>query len=86
MCRVTGFLMVALIHNNSFSNVSHLFFEQKRRLLEEDNLTVAQGFLGAYPNAFYHFAEANLDNFVSAMETLGSEEDYQNLVLSRYNR
>ena len=50
--------MVTLIHNNGLSNVSHLFFEQQRRLPEEDNLTVVEGF-GAYPNALYHVAEQN---------------------------
>jgi hypothetical protein len=65
------------------SNVSHLFFEDERHLPKEDSLTVVQGFLGAYPNAFYHVAQAELDGFVSAVEDLSSEEDYQAL-LSRF--
>jgi len=69
--------VVTLIHNNGMSNVSHLFNEQKRRLPEEDNLTVVRGFLGAYPNAFYHVAESKLEDFVSAVESLSREEDYQ---------
>lgn len=72
--------VLTLIHNNGLSNVSHLFFEQKRRLPEEDTLTVAQGFLGAYPNAFYHVEDSKLEDFVNAVEHLGSEEDYQTLV------
>jgi hypothetical protein len=44
---------------------------------------VVRGFLGAYPNAFYHVAKAELEDFVSAVEGLGSEEDYQAL-LSRF--
>ncbi|MGV7228769.1 MAG: fatty acid cis/trans isomerase [Nitrospirales bacterium] len=76
-------LVVTLIHNNGLSNVSHLFFDDKRRLPEEDSLTVVRGFLGAYPNAFYHVAQAELEDFVSAVEGLGSEEDYQAL-LSRF--
>jgi hypothetical protein len=75
--------VVTLIHNNGLSNVSHLFFDDKRRLPEEDSLTVVRGFLGAYPNAFYHVAEAELKDFVSAVEGLSSEEDYQAL-LSRF--
>jgi hypothetical protein len=73
-------LVVTLIHNNGLSNVSHLFFDNKRRLPEEDNLTVVRGFLGAYPNAFYHVAQAELEDFVSAVEGLSSEEDYQALL------
>ena len=75
--------LVTLIHNNGLSNVSHLFFDDKRRLPQEDNVTVVRGFLGAYPNAFYHVAEAELKDFVSAVEGLSSEEDYQAL-LSRF--
>jgi hypothetical protein len=75
--------VVTLIHNNGLSNVSHLFFDDKRRLPEEDSLTVVRGFLGAYPNAFYHVAQAELENFVSAVEGLNSEKDYQAL-LSRF--
>ncbi|MDH5576258.1 MAG: fatty acid cis/trans isomerase, partial [Nitrospirota bacterium] len=71
---------VTLIHNNGLSNVSHLFFDDKRRLPEEDSLTVVRGFLGAYPNAFYHVAEAELEDFVSTVEGLSREEDYQALI------
>jgi hypothetical protein len=76
-------IVVTLIHNNGMSNVSHLFNEQKRRLPDEDNLTVVRGLLGSYPNAFYHVAESKLKDFVSAVEGLSSEEDYQAL-LSRF--
>ncbi len=75
--------VVTLIHNNGLSNVSHLFFDDKRRLPEEDTLTVVRGFLGAYPNALYHVAQAKLEDFVSAVEGLSSEKDYQAL-LSRF--
>jgi hypothetical protein len=72
--------VVTLIHNNGLSNVSHLFFDEKRRLPEEDNLTVVRGFLGAYPNAFYRVAKGDLKDFVSVVEGLSSEEDYQALL------
>ncbi|MFZ1745050.1 MAG: fatty acid cis/trans isomerase [Nitrospirales bacterium] len=72
--------VVTLIHNNGLSNVSHLFFEQQRRIPAEDTLTVVRGFLGAYPNALYHVEKSQLQDFVSAVETLSSEEDYQALV------
>ena len=73
-------LVVTLIHNNGLSNVSHLFFEDKRRLPEEDSLTVVRGLLGAYPNAFYHVTPTELEDFVSAVEGLNNEEDYQALL------
>jgi hypothetical protein len=73
-------LVVTLIHNNGLSNVSHLFFDDKRRLPEEDSLTVVRGLLGAYPNAFYHVTPTELEDFVSAVENLNNEEDYQALL------
>ena len=75
--------VVTLVHNNGLSNVSHLFFNDKRRLPEEDSLTVVRGFLGAYPNALYHITEEELEDFVNAVESLSSEKDYQAL-LSRF--
>jgi hypothetical protein len=73
-------LMVTLIHNNGLSNVSHLFFDNKRRLPEEDSLTVVRGLLGAYPNAFYHVTPKELEDFASVVEGLNNEEDYQALL------
>ncbi len=69
-----------LVHNKGMSNVSELFFEEKRRLPEEDTLTVVRGFLGAYPNAFYRVAEPELKDFVDAVQGLNSEADYQKLL------
>jgi hypothetical protein len=71
---------VTIIHNNGMSNVSHMLSEEKRRLPEEDDLTVVRGFLGAYPNAFYRVPIAALPDFVSAVEGLRSEADYRALV------
>ncbi len=69
-----------LIHNNGMKNVSELFGDEDRLAPEEDNLTLVQGFLGAYPNAFYRFAKDELKNFVDAVEGLEREEDYQALL------
>ncbi|MEW6684325.1 MAG: fatty acid cis/trans isomerase [Nitrospirota bacterium] len=71
---------MTIVHNNGMSNVSHMLSEQKRRLPEEDDLTVVGGFLGAYPNAFYRVPVAALPDFVGAVEGLGSEADYRALV------
>lgn len=69
-----------LIHNNGMKNVSELFGDDDRLLPEEDNLTLVQGFLGAYPNAFYRIAQHELKAFVDAVEGLEREEDYQALL------
>jgi hypothetical protein len=49
-----------LIHNDGHTNVASMFGEQKRRVPEEDTLTVVPGFLGAYPNAFFKVKQAGL--------------------------
>ncbi len=44
---------------------------------------MVRGFLVSYPNAFYHVSESKLEDFVSTVEWLSNEEDYQAL-LSRF--
>ncbi len=72
--------IVTLVHNNGMSNVSHLFFEDQRRLPDEDSLTLIHGFVGAYPNAFFDIQESELEAFVDGVAKLGSEKDYRTLL------
>jgi hypothetical protein len=65
-----------LIRNTGHSNVSHLVSEGQEILPQEDTLTVAVGFVGAYPNAFYRVDREQLPNLVTAISTLESETDY----------
>jgi hypothetical protein len=68
-----------VLHNNAHSNISFLFKEEKRRLPDEDTLTVLEGLVGAYPNAFYRVAAGELGAFVEGVSRLGSEADYRQL-------
>jgi len=70
----------SLLHSNGMSNVSEFFFEKERRRPREDTLTLARGFLGAYPNAFYRVKKAELSAFVNAIEGLSGAADYRALV------
>ncbi|CAN5668799.1 hypothetical protein BH09MYX1_BH09MYX1_64470 [soil metagenome] len=45
----------------------------------DDELSVVQGFLGAYPNALYDLARADLDAFVDAVGKLDSNAAYRAL-------
>ena len=72
-----------LISNRAHTNVAELFGEAKRRLPDEDDLTLVSGFIGAYPNAFFAVNAAELPGFVDAMRGLASEDDYRKL-LTRY--
>ena len=69
-----------LISNDAHSNISTLFSEGKNRLPEEDTLTIVPGFIGAYPNVFFHFNKSRLPSFVSAVRQLKTEQDYHQLL------
>jgi hypothetical protein len=66
----------SLIANRAHSNVAELFDETERRLPDEDSLLVANGFIPAYPNAFYSVDAERLPQFVDAVSRLSSEADY----------
>lgn len=70
---------LTLLHNSAHSNVAGLFGEENRRLPDEDTLTLAAGFIGAYPNAFYRVPAEKLGDFVDAVAGLRSEADYGRL-------
>ena len=69
-----------LLSNSAHSNVAELLGDDKRRLPDEDTLTVANGFIGAYPNAFFLVEAPDLPGFVGAIRGLASEEDYRRLL------
>ncbi len=74
---------VTLLRNVGRSNVSHLFSDKKALLPEENTLTVAKGFVGAYPNSFLRVDRSALPAFVAAVAKLESEAGYGAL-LDRY--
>lgn len=65
-----------LLRNSAHSNIAGLFDEENRRLPDADTLTVATGFIGAYPNAFYTVEASQLPRFVNKIRNLNSETDY----------
>lgn len=66
----------SLIANRAHSNVAELFDEAERRLPAEDTLLVANGFIPAYPNAFFILENERLPQFVDAVSRLSSDADY----------
>lgn len=68
-----------LIHDAGLSNIAARFNEEKRRLPDEDALTLMRGLIGAYPNALYRVERANLQEFVRAVTELAGKEDYRRL-------
>ena len=69
--------LFTLVHNSAYSNLSSLFGEDKRRLPEEDNLTIARSIIGNYPNSFMRVEEPQLEDFINRMQALDSEADYK---------
>ena len=66
----------SLIANRAHSNVAELFDETERRLPDEDSVVLANGFLSAYPNAFFLVDVSKLRGFVDAIARLDSEAGY----------
>lgn len=70
----------SLVRDTAHTNVASLFREEKRLVPAEDALFVGRGFVGAYPNAFFRVARADLPAFTSAVGSLRSADDYRALV------
>lgn len=75
--------LYTLLGNRAHSNITSLFFEASNRLPAEDTLTVANGVIGDYPNAFVELDAGTLSSFVAEVSRLATEDDYREL-LSRY--
>ena len=72
-----------IIRNNAYLNVAQPFQEEKRRLPNDDSLTVVRGFIGAYPNSFIQVNEQDLPNFVKHVASIKNRED-ANRIASLY--
>jgi len=69
----------SILRDSAHSNVSHLFDEKARRLLDEDRLAAVPGLLGAYPNALFRVSRQDLGAFVQSVTLLTSGTDYHAL-------
>jgi hypothetical protein len=69
-----------LLNNSAHKNVAEIFFEDLRRLPEEDTLTLVSGVVGAYPNAFWTVDETQLPELTRRVATLAGEADYGELM------
>jgi hypothetical protein len=73
-------LWMTLIRNTAFTNVSQLLNEDDRRRPAEDTLTLAYGFVGSYPNAFWEIDEEELPALTTMIGALTSNADYGKLM------
>ncbi|MCK7496203.1 MAG: fatty acid cis/trans isomerase [Comamonadaceae bacterium] len=74
---------ITVLRNSAHLNVAAPFGEEKRRVPAEDQLLVMSGFVGAYPNAFYRVAAADLPQFARQVRGLHNESGYRAL-MTRY--
>ena len=65
-----------LIRNNAHKNVATLFNEKSNRNPVKDSVTVVNGFLGAYPNAFWHVQEKQLNKLADNVANIKSKQGY----------
>ena len=68
-----------LLRNTGHSNVSSMLREAREFLPAENTLSVAQGFIGAYPNVFYRVQRREIPALARAIGELASPDDYQRL-------
>jgi hypothetical protein len=76
-----GAQVFTLIRNDGHTNIASPFDEKARRLPRENTLTVARGFIGTYPNAFYVVERERLPELVARITALRTESDYAALQL-----
>ena len=71
-------LAYTIIRNKALSNNSMLFDESRRRVLENDTLTVVKGYVGSYPNAFSRIPIDQIEERIDAYLKIKNELDYYN--------
>ena len=69
----------SVLRNTGHLNVATLLRESAAVAPEEHTLTVAPGFIGAYPNALLRVTPAGLPALVAQVAALASEADYRAL-------
>jgi hypothetical protein len=72
--------ILTLVSNSAYANISSMFGEEDRRLIDEDTLTIANGIIGAYPNEFMLLKQTEIPEFVKLVEQLRTEADYSRLL------
>lgn len=66
-----------LLHNNAHFNISSLLNEEKQREYSQDKALLVKGFLGDYPGAIWHVKANEQEAFVSTLNAITDETDYQ---------
>ncbi|MEQ8494695.1 MAG: fatty acid cis/trans isomerase [Gammaproteobacteria bacterium] len=83
LINIRGGGVMTLLSNRAYTNIASMFDEDDRRLPPEDSLTVVNGVLGAYPNAFLEVTLDDIPRLVADITDIEDEARYVQL-LDRY--
>ena len=70
----------SLLRNRAHSNVAFLMGESLRYEQDKDTLTLYPEVLSSYPNFMFNLHDYEVDAFVSAMQKVRSEADFELIV------
>lgn len=76
-------ILSTLIKNTAYQNITSMFNEDKNLVESENTISVTQGIIGSYPNAYFDVSIAQLSDFVEQILAIQAEADYVKL-LDRY--
>lgn len=69
-----------VLRNNAHSNITSLLNENENRLPQNDTITVVNGLVSAYPEAFINVNETQLDDYVTDFLAMRHPDDYKKLL------
>ena len=71
-------LAYTVIRNKALSNISFMFGEERRRIVDDDTLTLVKGHVGSYPNAFCRVRIEQIEDFVDDFLKIKDQLSYYN--------
>ena len=71
-------LAYTVIRNKALSNNSIMFSEERRRIVDDDTLTLVKGYVGSYPNAFCRVHIEQIEDVVEDFLKIKDQLSYYN--------
>jgi hypothetical protein len=72
-------LAYTVIRNKALSNNSFMFGEERRRIVDDDTLTLVKGYVGSYPNSFVRVHIDEIEEFVESFLKIRDQLSYYNV-------
>jgi hypothetical protein len=72
-------LAYTVIRNKALSNNSFMFGEERRRIVDDDTLTIVKGYVGSYPNSFVRVNLNDIEEFVESFLKIRDQLSYYNV-------